>query len=40
MARKSCPSPSDPRRDVTTDYALIAIGVGAAAIALIYLLLT
>jgi hypothetical protein len=40
MARKSSPSPSDPRRDVTTDYALIAIGVGAAAIALIYLLLT
>jgi hypothetical protein len=39
MARKSCPSPSDPQRDVGTDYALIAIGVSAALIALIYLLL-
>jgi hypothetical protein len=29
----------DPRREIQTDYALIATGVGAAAIALIYLLL-
>jgi hypothetical protein len=39
MARKSCPSPPDQQRDTGTDYVLIAIGVGAAAIALIYLLL-
>jgi hypothetical protein len=39
MARKSCPSPSDQPRELGIDYALIAIGVGAAVIALIYLLL-
>jgi len=34
------PQPSfDPRSDIGTDYALIAIGVGAALVALIYLLL-
>jgi hypothetical protein len=33
------PQPSfDPRSDIGTDYALIAIGVGAALAALIYLL--
>jgi len=30
----------DPQRDFGTDYILIAAGVGAALIALIYLLLT
>jgi hypothetical protein len=30
----------DPQRDLGTDYTLIAIGVGAALIALAYLLLT
>ena len=30
----------DPKRDLGTDYILIAIGVGAALIALVYLLLT
>jgi hypothetical protein len=39
MARKSSPSRSDPQRDVGTDYVLIAIGVSAAVVALIYLLL-
>lgn len=29
----------DPHRDIPTDYVLIATGVGAAVIALIYLLL-
>jgi hypothetical protein len=29
----------DPKADVSTDYALIATGVGAALIALIYLIL-
>jgi hypothetical protein len=29
----------DPHRDIQTDYVLIATGVGAAVIALIYLLL-
>jgi len=34
------PQPSlDPSRDLRTDYVLIAVGVGAALIALIYLLL-
>ena len=38
MAEKA-PRPSfDPRNDLTIDYALIATGVGAALIALIYLL--
>ncbi len=40
MGQKS-PQPSlDPHRDIGTDYILIATGVGAALIALIYLLLT
>ena len=30
----------DPQRDIGTDYILIATGVGAALIALVYLLLT
>jgi hypothetical protein len=30
----------DPQRDIGTDYILIAAGVGAALIALVYLLLT
>jgi hypothetical protein len=38
MAQKTCPS-FDPNTDLGTDYALIATGVGAALIALIYLLL-
>ena len=39
MAEKT-PQPSfDPRSGIGTDYALIGIGVGAALIALIYLLL-
>jgi hypothetical protein len=39
MADKT-PHPSfDPRNDLTIDYALIATGVGAALIALIYLLM-
>jgi hypothetical protein len=39
MTRKS-PRPSlDPHRDIGTDYILIAAGIGAALIALIYLLL-
>jgi hypothetical protein len=40
MAEKSYPSPFDPQRDIGTDYALIAVGVAAALIALIYLILT
>ena len=39
MAQKSYPNSFDPQHDLTTDYALIAIGVGAALIALIYLIL-
>jgi hypothetical protein len=39
MAQKTYPSPFDPRRDIGTDYALIAAGVGAALIALLYLIL-
>jgi hypothetical protein len=39
MTQKS-PQPSlDPSRDLRTDYVLIAAGIGAALIALIYLLL-
>ena len=40
MAQKTYPSPFDPQRDIGTDYALIAVGVGAALIALLYLILT
>jgi hypothetical protein len=39
MAQNTYPSPFDPQRDIGTDYALIAVGVGAALIALLYLLL-
>jgi hypothetical protein len=39
MARKSYPSSFDPQADLGTDYALIAAGVGAALVALIYLIL-
>jgi hypothetical protein len=38
MAQKTQPS-FDPKADVGTDYALIATGIGAAVIALIYLIL-
>jgi hypothetical protein len=39
MAQKTYPPSFDPPRDLGTDYALIATGVGAALIALIYLVL-
>ena len=39
MAQKTTHSPFDPQADLRTDYALIASGVGAALIALIYLIL-
>ena len=39
MAQKSYPNSLDPKADLTTDYALIATGVGAALIALIFLVL-
>jgi hypothetical protein len=39
MARKTYDPMFDPQRDLATDYALIATGVGAALIALIYLIL-
>jgi hypothetical protein len=39
MAQKTYPSPFDPKADFGTDYALIATGIGAALIALIYLIL-
>lgn len=39
MTQKSHQPSIDPRRDLRTDYVLIAVGVGAALIALIYLLL-
>jgi hypothetical protein len=38
MAQKTYQS-FDPKADVTTDYALIATGVGAALVALIFLIL-
>jgi hypothetical protein len=37
--RKTYRSLFDPQRDIRTDYALIAAGVGAALIALLYLIL-
>ena len=40
MARKAPVIDLDPQRDIGTDYILIATGVGAALVALIYLLLT
>jgi hypothetical protein len=39
MAQKTYPSSFDPMGDIGTDYALIATGIGAALIALIYLIL-
>ena len=39
MAQKTFQPPFDPQGDIGTDYALIAAGVGAALIALIYLIL-
>ncbi len=39
MAQKAYPSPFDPQADIGTDYALIASGVAAALIALLYLIL-
>ena len=44
MAQRTCPSSFapkslDPKSDLGTDYALIAAGIGAALVALIYLIL-
>ncbi|SHH14142.1 hypothetical protein [Bradyrhizobium erythrophlei] len=39
MAQRTCQSPFGPKGDLGTDYALIAASVGAAVIALIYLVL-
>jgi len=39
MAQKTYQSSFDPQADLGTDYALIAAGVGAALVALIYLVL-
>ena len=39
MAQKTYQSSFDPQANLGTDYALIAAGVGAALIALIYLIL-
>jgi len=39
MAQRTYQSPFDPKADLGTDYALIAASVGAALIALIYLVL-
>jgi hypothetical protein len=39
MAQKTYPTSLDTKPDLTTDYALIATGVGAAVIALIFLIL-
>lgn len=39
MARKTHPAPFDPQRDLGIDYALIAAGLAATLIALIYLIL-
>ena len=40
MAQKTYPSSFDPQRDIGTDYALIATGVGSALLALIFLFLS
>jgi hypothetical protein len=40
MAQKTYPSSFDPQSGIGTDYALIAAGVSAALIALIYLILS
>jgi hypothetical protein len=39
MDQKTCQPSFDPKAEIGTDYALIAGGVGAALIALIYLFL-
>ncbi len=39
MAQKTYQSSFNPQRDIGTDYALIATGIGAALIALVYLIL-
>ena len=39
MVEKTRQPSFDPHRDIGTDYVLIATGIGAALIALIYLLL-
>jgi hypothetical protein len=39
MAQKSHPPSFGSRGDIVTDYALIAVGISAALIALIYLIL-
>jgi hypothetical protein len=38
MAEKTYQSMFDPQRDIATDYALIATGVAAALIALVFLI--
>jgi hypothetical protein len=38
MTRKTY-QPFDPKADIGTDYALIAVGIGAALVALVYLIL-
>jgi len=40
MGHKTYDPVSDPQRELSTDYALIALGVGAALMALIYLILS
>jgi hypothetical protein len=39
MVKKTCQPSLDPKAEIGTDYALITLGVGAALIALIYLIL-
>ena len=39
MDQKTYPASFDPKADLTTDYALIATGVAAAVVALIFLIL-
>jgi hypothetical protein len=39
MAGKSHQTPCNPKSDIGTDYALIGVGISAALIALIYLIL-
>ena len=39
MAQKTYPASIEPKSDLTTDYALIATGVAAAVVALIFLIL-
>jgi hypothetical protein len=39
MAQNTCQPTQDPKADLRTDYALIATGIGAALVALLYLIL-